>query len=445
MPVFEYKAISSKGMIVRNRMEETVKQNVYSKLKRNSYIPIKIRRVRTLAKSSRKKQKKNIEDRKALLDNIDINGLQTKRKFKDVLNTPVLQSSKIPKRDIMIFTQNLYLLKKANFNNIHALNTIIQSTENYRFRDILEDILAGVEAGDNMYTTMEYYEDVFPYIYINMIKVGELSGSLLKSLEQAIKYLDDTDTLTRKLKKILVPNLIQFIGLIVLLIVGTLVAIPSIQNLFETVGTNEQLPAITLWFSRFIDKLIANWYKPTIVISVIVLGIIYYINTPKGKYNFHYFKYVMPVFGKLIYLLDLSRVMKAMLLNLENGMRIQEALEVSKSVAKNQVMLAIIENARNNIIIGQSWIEPFEKMGLSSAMTTEMLKIGMQTDLTEMMDKILQYIEIDIDNALERIMKVLPEIVYCIVGIVLIFFVLVVLVPCIQVYMGNFLFSAAGV
>ena len=41
-----------------------------------------------------------------------------------------------------------------------------------------------------MYTTMEYYQDVFPYIYINMIKVGELSGSLTKSLEQAVEYLE---------------------------------------------------------------------------------------------------------------------------------------------------------------------------------------------------------------------------------------------------------------
>jgi hypothetical protein len=75
---------------------------------------------------------------------------------------------------------------------------------------------------------------------------------------------------------------------------------------------------------------------------------------------------------------------------------------------------------------------------------TEMLKIGMQTDLTEMMHKLLEYIEIDIDNIMDNIMKVLPQVVYSIVGVVLIFFVLVVLVPCIQVYMGNFLFSAAG-
>ena len=81
-------------------------------------------------------------------------------------------------------------MKKANFNNVHALSTIIDSTENLALVGILEDILAGVEAGDYMYKTMEYYSNVFPYIYVNMIRVGELSGSLENSLLQAVEYLE---------------------------------------------------------------------------------------------------------------------------------------------------------------------------------------------------------------------------------------------------------------
>ena len=126
-------------------------------------------------------------------------------------------------------------------------------------------------------------------------------------------------------------------------------------------------------------------------------------------------------------------------------MRIQDAIEVSKNVVQNYVMLSIIETSLNNILIGDSWIEPFEKSGLAKPKITEMLKKGMQTDLSEMMEKLVEYMEIDIDNIMDKIMKVLPELVYAIVGVVLIFFVIVVLVPCINSYMGNFLFSAADV
>ena len=105
----------------------------------------------------------------------------------------------------------------------------------------------------------------------------------------------------------------------------------------------------------------------------------------------------------------------------------------------------MVENSINNIIVGQSWIDPFENSGLSSAMITEMLKIGMQSDLSEMMEKLVEYMEIDINNTLDKIMKTLPQVMYSVVGVAIIFFVLIVLVPMLQVYMGTFLFSAAGI
>ncbi len=448
MPTYVYKAMTDKGLIIRNKVEAGNKNQLVKTLKNNNLLPISIDQVAYRSnRQNVKKKKKNVSDIQEIMKNVNTTQIGPKRTLstKEKVNLYFAKTEKITDRDIVIFTQNFYLLKKANFNNIHALSTIISSTENVSFRGILEDILAGLEAGENMYTTMEYYSNVFPYIYINMIKVGELSGSLTNSLEQAVKYLDDTAALNRKLKGILIPNIIQFVLLIVMLLVGTLYAIPAIQGVFDELGTQDTLPGITLWFADVVNLFLQYWYIPTLVIVAIAGAILFYINTPKGKYNFHYFKYKMPIFGELIYALDFSRLMKAMLLNLKNGMRIQDSIEVSKNVIQNYVMLSIIETSINNILIGSSWIEPFEKSGLSKSMETEMLKIGMQTDLTEMMEKLVEYMEIDIDNIMNKIMKALPQVVYAIVGAVLIFFVLVVLVPCVQVYMGQFLFSAYGV
>ena len=446
MPTYMYKAVTSSGLIVRNRVEAGSKQNLLRTLKENDLMPITIEQIAYSAKK-KKTKKKNIKDIEEIMKNVNTTQINTKKTstVKEKINMYLSKTEKRTTRDIVVFTQNFYLLKKANFNNIHALKTIMESTENITFKGILEDILAGVEAGENMYTTMEYYSDVFPFIYINMIKVGELSGSLTNSLEQAVKYLDTSETLNKKIRDILIPNIVQFVLLLVMLIVGTVVAIPAIQNVYEEVGSTDSLPAVTLWFQGVVNNLIEYWYIPVMVILVAAVIIIFYINTPKGKYNFHLFKYKMPIFGQLIFALDFSRLIKAMLLNLENGMRIQEAIEVSKNVIENYVMLSIIETSLNNILIGDSWIEPFEKSGLPKPMITEMLKIGMQTDLSEMMEKLVEYMEIDIDNIMEKIMKVLPQVVYVIVGVVLIFFVLVVLVPCIQTYMGDFLFSAADI
>ena len=450
MPVFVYKAITENGTIVRNKVEDINRKSLIKKLKRNSLTPINIVQVnRSIIGKSNKKQKRNVTDITDILDGteiesyIDRSNREEKQSFWKKLGVNV--ATKITTRDIVIFTQDLYLLKKANFNNIHALSTIIENTENDELREIIKDILAGVEAGENMYTTMEYYSDVFPYLYINMIKVGELSGSLTKSLKEAVDYLDESEKFNKKIRGILVPNIAMLIGIIAMLIVGVVIIIPIIQNLYQSMGSDQELPAITLWFADAIDVLLEYWYIPLLVIAGIVAAVIGYIRSPKGRYNFDYFKYTMPLFGKLIFSLDFLRFSRAMLLNLNNGIRIQDSLETSKNVIKNYVLRSIIESSINDLILGHSWVEAFEKSNLPSSMMIEMLNIGMKTDLKEMMAKLLEYIQADIDNTMAKIMKVLPEIVYGIVGIALIFVVVVVLVPCIEAYMGGWLFSAAGV
>ena len=446
MPEYIYRAVTSKGQIVRNRVEDANKHTLVKKLKNNGLLPISITQVGYMSKKKKANRKNmlNIDDIMKQADSANIlrGRNMAKPTLKEKVNLALARDEKITTRDIIIFTQNFYLLKKANFNNIHALNTIINSTDNLTLRGILEDILAGVESGEYMYTTMEYYSNIFPYIYINMIKVGELSGSLTRSLEQAVKYLEDTDNTSSTLKKIIIPNVLQFVAILGILIFGVIYIIPLIQESFAASGTTQTLPAITLWFVNFCNGFVRVWYIPVVIIAGVIAIVITYVNTPKGKYNYHYFKYKMPIFGKLIYAMDFARFMRAMLLNLENGMRIQDSLEVSKSVIKNYVLLSIIETSINNILIGASWIEPFENSGLSSSMQTEMLKIGMQTDLVEMMKKLVEYMEIDINNLIRKVMEVLPQVIYSIVGVFLIFLVVVVIVPCIQLYMGTWIFDA---
>ena len=453
MPAFQYKAIDNRtGQIIKNTVNGVTKHELYTMLKNNGLTPIDIQQALevTANKQPVKKHRSSEEilrdlspDQVRLIYNSNSSVKKTKSMTAQSKRISKNRGHKITTRDIIIFTQNFLLLKKADFNNIHALETVISSTENAKFKSILEDILAGVESGENMYTTMEYYSDIFPVIYVNMIKVGELSGALIKSLEQAMEYLETSNALAKRVKKIVLPNVIQFVGMLGLLIGGTIFIIPTIQKVFDSMGSTEQLPWITQKFSEFLNSLKYWWYYPVALITIAVIAIMAYIRTPKGRYQWHLFKYKAPIFGPLIYAVDFSRVMKAISLNLKNGMRIQQALEVSKNVAKNNVMLSILETSINNCLIGKSWVEPFEESGFGNAMSAEMLKVGMQTDLPKMMDKLMEFIESDIDTILQRIMKVLPEVSYILVGVVLIFFVCVVLVPCIQVYMGGFMFSSS--
>ena len=77
-------------------------------------------------------------------------------------------------------------------------------------------------------------------------------------------------------------------------------------------------------------------------------------------------------------------------------------------------------------------------------MALEMLKIGMETDINDMVIKIVEFLNDDINITMGKIVKVLPEVSMAIMGIVMIFFIIIVLKPIMELYTGSFLFDAYG-
>ncbi len=149
MPIYIYRAMTRTGVIVRNKVESSSRLNLIKSLKNSNLLPITIEQVSYRSNKKQKKQKKNVTDIQEIMKNVNTTQLGNNKKTltaKEKVNLYFAKSEKITQRDLVVFTQNFYLLKKANFNNIHALDTIIKSTENLSFRGILEDILAGVEA-----------------------------------------------------------------------------------------------------------------------------------------------------------------------------------------------------------------------------------------------------------------------------------------------------------
>lgn len=169
MPTYMYKAATKSGLVVRNKVEASSKQSLIKALKGNNLLPIDVEQL-TYRTNKKKTKKKNITDIQEIMKNVNTAQLgQPKQKTlstKERINLYLKKSEKITQRDLVIFTQNFYLLKKADFNNIHALRTIIEGTENISFRGVLEDILAGVEARrNNVHNNGILFKYISIYIY----------------------------------------------------------------------------------------------------------------------------------------------------------------------------------------------------------------------------------------------------------------------------------------
>lgn len=446
MPEYKYRGMLRNGKIVRGTTTAKSRHEVIVRLKANRIQPIKVKSLKNkLVSESRKKiDNKRLEKIKKDVEkqSENINERQRRQREKKgimALLTSDVSFGGVKPKDVLTFTNSLYVLKRAKFNNVTAFESLFNSTQNAKLQDAVEDILIGIEAGSSIHEMMSQFPKIFPPLYVNFVRVGEESGSLDTALLHARDYMESSIKLRKQIRGILLPKILLFVFILIAMMVALLYGAPLIQNVYDMFGVNKTLPAITLWAISFSKAVVRYWYIVLALIIGIVVVFKIYLQSAIGRYQWDKFKIKAPVFGTLNLNIIANKFFKAMLLNLRNGMRIQESLETSKAVTDNYYFLSLVEAGKTNLQAGGSWIEPFEADGAFPPMAIEMLKIGMQSDLVEMMDKVEEYIEQEIDESIQKTIKVLPEITYVLVGIVLVFFVITVMVPLIDVYMGGFL------
>jgi type IV pilus assembly protein PilC len=217
------------------------------------------------------------------------------------------------------------------------------------------------------------------------------------------------------------------------------------QDMYASYGLTDQIPEATMAAANFIYWCGDHWY--ILIAAVVGVAVLFSLwkRSPSGKYTWDNFKISMPIFGPLILRLQIQKFFVAVNINLRNNARLQDAIAECKTVVTNDVIRAAVEAAEANLIVGESWIEPFENMKRFPPMIMEMLRIGMETEMSMMIENILNFIDEDIRITIERITKVLPNVSMGFMGIILIGFVVIILKPIMEVYMGSFLFEANGI
>lgn len=443
MPSYKYRVIFEDGKIGHGKIMALNKSHAMESLKKENIQPIYIKKMAEKKDKEKKKETSSLDTKKIIesVNHKENNGKINLKKItlKELQQIELHPFSRVTSKDIIIFVNNLYILKKAKFNNIQALRIIYDQIKNPKLKDIVEDIIIGVESGEKMNVVMENYPNIFPAMFVNFIKVGEESGNLDTALLYARDYLENSNKLKKQVRSAVIPRLLQFIFIIVLMFVLVVIGVPIIQDVYEMFDSSSQIPRATIVTLNVANWLMAHWYIPLGIILLLVMIFLIFINTPKGRYKWDKFKLKGPIVGPLLNNITIHKFFQAMLLNLKNGMRIKESLEVSRNVTQNFYFLSAVELAKVNVVAGESWLTPFEDKKIFKPMVSQMVEIGMQTELTTMMEKVNEYIQMEVDDSLERFKKILPEVTYSFVGIALILFTIVVLVPLVIVYMGGFI------
>lgn len=335
---------------------------------------------------------------------------------------------KIKQIDLVVFSRQLATLVDSGVSLVVGLNILYVQTENPYFKKIISQIKNDIEGGSGLYNSFSKYPDVFPGIFINMIKAGENSGSLNEILEKVADYLERTETLRRKIKSSLTyPKLIVGVAILILTFLMVKV-VPTFKGIFMNLGGSLPLPTQVLIFIS--DNMVR--LLPVIVVLAILIWVAFtrYINTEKGKIQFDIFKLKLPAFGPLISKIAISRFTRTLATLVRSGVGILEAFEIAGKVSGNKVIEIATEQIKINMRAGETISGPMEETGKFPPFVVKMISVGEQTgELEKMLIKISDYYEQQVTDALSELTSLIEPIIISFLGVTIGFIVLAIFMP----------------
>lgn len=397
MPVFEYKGLNTQGQAIKGTIDGDNSKIARAKLRRQGVFPTEL--------TEKKKVERTKEPR----------GFD--RFFK-----------RVRLLDVAVMTRQMATLVKANVPIVDALTAIVDQVENDHLKLILTDVKEQVNEGISLATALGKYPQVFSNLYINMVKAGEASGTLDTVLMRLAEFTESSVKLKNKIVGAMTyPVIMMCIGTFI--VSGLLVfVIPRITEIFSDM--ERALPLITRIVLGLSHLLIEKWY---IILGLLFLTVYFIrktLSTEKGRLRFDPLFLKLPIFGKLLRMISVSRFASTLSTLLQGGVPLLTAMDIVKNVVDNRVIRNVLIQARENISEGQSLAAPLRESGEFPAMVTHMISIGEKTgELESMLNTISDAYNNEVDTTVNALTQILEPLMIVIMGVAVGIIVMAILLP----------------
>ncbi len=122
------------------------------------------------------------------------------RENQSVLSAQISIFNRVKSKEMVAFSRQLSTLFSARIPLLEALRALGRQTENKYFNQIIFAIANDVEAGSLLSKALAKHQKVFSGFFINMIRSGEVSGGLDRSLNYLADYLEKQYYLNSKIR-----------------------------------------------------------------------------------------------------------------------------------------------------------------------------------------------------------------------------------------------------
>ncbi len=360
------------------------------------------------------------DDEKTAIERLKNRGmipLEVKAPSRNLITSFRLRTTK---EDLTAFTAELSTLLAAGLPLDRSLNILAEIAEHRGMKEMVQELLKSIREGNSFSSALQKQPEIFPRIYVNMVRAGEAGGVLDAVLDKLNEFLETARELKDQVFSAMIyPAILAVTGGISILVLLTFV-LPRFAAIFSELGSSLPLSTkILLALSETAQSY--GWLIVALLIAAVLLGRSY-IASESGRLGWDALK--LRLIRDLIIKLETARFCRTLGTLLASGVPLLQALNNAGEVIGNRVIASSIAAVTKGAKEGKGISAPLSQAGVFPPLALSMIKVGEETgQLDQMLIRIAVTYEKILKQAVKRFMAILEPALIMLMGLIIGFFV----------------------
>lgn len=328
-------------------------------------------------------------------------------------------ANKLSQKDILLFTRELSTLLGAGLPLDKSLSVLMDLTEdNVKLYKIIEQVLDRVKGGSTLADALEAQTHVFNKFYLNMIRAGELGGSLEGVLSRLVEYLERSKELKDAVGTALIyPAILLVMSMASIFVMLTFV-VPQFTEMFESAG--KELPLSTQIVVGAAEWLQQYWWLVISGVILLMAFVNYQMIDPVRKKRWDKRILELPFIGEIVLNMETANLARTMGTLLGNGVSILTVLTIVKETMGNLVLAEAVGEAAGKLKQGQNMSTALVESERFPKLAMQMIKMGEETGkLEEMLLRVANLYDKQLKVAIERMLALMEPVLIISLGLII--------------------------
>lgn len=316
--------------------------------------------------------------------------------------------------ELSLFSRQLAAMLGSGIPLTRCLYALGEQTSNATLAGAVTEVGKNVEGGMSFSESMLAYPEVFSPLYVDMIKAGEVGGTMEEVLLRLAQQLESEKTLKDNIRAAMFyPSVV--LAFAVLVLIGMLIFIVPVFMGFYPAGA--ELPFITRMIVGLSGSIRKFWYLFLLGIALVILGLRAYVMSETGKRAWDKSKFRLPVFGELIMKTTIARFSRTLSTLMAGGIPVLQALETAGPASGSSLVGDAVKGAALRIQEGQSIAGPLKESGLFPPMVTLMISVGEETgELPGLLARVAEFYESEVATMTKGLASLIEPLLIIFVG-----------------------------